>query len=64
LNTIKVIQTKHVFNVYSYQVIKEQRQGNRAKCEIIYTGFSYIKALKAGHQARTKNYPLFEFIGA
>lgn len=62
MNSIKVIQTRRAFGVFTYQVIKEQRNNNRGKVEIIYSGFNYIKAMRAGHAARTKDYPLFEII--
>jgi len=61
-NKIKLIQKRRAFGVYSYEVLKEQRKNNRGKIEIIYSGFNYIKAMRAGHAARTENFPLFEIV--
>ena len=70
MNKVILTQHKRAFLIKWYTVTKEKTEAlkigsyktNIKKITSVYTGFSYIKAMRAGHAARTKNFPLFEII--
>ena len=70
MNKVILTQYKRAFDIKWYAVTKEKKEKYKIgsfeydckKITSIYSGFSYAKAMRAGHAARNKNYPLFEII--